>query len=86
MRTSLQPNRTSGLAVLLLELLREFASRLVHSQPGAAGDDVGAEGPEDIAWAIVAEILAVSSPGTRAGFLRDRGGPIHPRAAMEAVG
>lgn len=52
---------------------------------GPAGLDVGAEGPEEIAWAIVAEILAVHRRAG-AGFLRDRGGPIHPRAAMETVG
>jgi xanthine dehydrogenase accessory factor len=52
---------------------------------GPAGLDLGAEGPEEIAWAIVAEILAVHRKAG-AGFLRDRGGPIHPRAAMEIVG
>ncbi|MDQ3898310.1 MAG: XdhC family protein [Actinomycetota bacterium] len=52
---------------------------------GPAGLDVGAEGPEEIAWAIVAEILAVHRRAG-AGYLRDRGGPIHPRAAMETVG
>ena len=52
---------------------------------GPAGLDVGAEGPEEIAWAIVAEILAVSRRAA-AGFLRERGGPIHQRAAMESVG
>ena len=43
---------------------------------GPAGLDLGAEGPEEIAWAIVSELLAVRS-GHRAGFLRDRPGPIH---------
>jgi xanthine dehydrogenase accessory factor len=52
---------------------------------GPAGLDVGAEGPEEIAWAIVAEVLAVHRQAA-AGFLRDRGGPIHQRAAMERVG
>ena len=52
---------------------------------GPAGLDMGAEGPEEIAWAIVAEVLAVHRRAG-AGFLRDRGGPIHPRAAMETVG
>jgi xanthine dehydrogenase accessory factor len=52
---------------------------------GPAGLDVGADGPEEIAWAIVAEVLAVQRRAG-AGFLRDRGGPIHPRAAMERVG
>ena len=52
---------------------------------GPAGLDLGAEGPEEIAWAMVAEILAVSRRAA-AGFLRERGGPIHARAAMESVG
>jgi xanthine dehydrogenase accessory factor len=56
--------------------------RRIH---GPAGLDVGAEGPEEIAWAIVAEVLAVHRRAA-AGFLRDRGGPIHQRAAMERVG
>ncbi|CAN5172298.1 XdhC family protein [soil metagenome] len=46
---------------------------------GPAGLDIGAEGPEEIASAIVAEILAVSR-GRGAGYLRDRSGPIHDRA------
>ncbi|MBA3349087.1 MAG: XdhC family protein, partial [Actinobacteria bacterium] len=46
---------------------------------GPAGLDIGAEGPEEIASAIVAEVLAVSR-GRRAGFLRDRSGPIHDKA------
>ena len=47
---------------------------------GPAGLDIGGEGPEEIAWAIVAEILAVRR-GRRAGFLADRQGPIHPPVA-----
>jgi len=43
-----------------------------------AGLDIGAEGPEEIAWAIVSEILAVRT-GAGAGPLRDRPGPIHAR-------
>jgi xanthine dehydrogenase accessory factor len=43
---------------------------------GPAGLDVGAEGPEEIAAAIVAEVLAVRR-GREAGFLRDRKGSIH---------
>jgi xanthine/CO dehydrogenase XdhC/CoxF family maturation factor len=41
-----------------------------------AGLDVGAEGPEEVARAIVAEILAVTR-GRAGGSLRDRRGPIH---------
>lgn len=56
--------------------------RRIH---GPAGLDLGAEGPEEIAWAIVAEVLAVHRRAG-AGYLRDRGGPIHRRADMERVG
>jgi xanthine dehydrogenase accessory factor len=49
--------------------------RKIH---GPAGLDLGAEGPEEIAAAIVSEILAVRR-GRAAGFLRDRTGPIHDR-------
>jgi xanthine/CO dehydrogenase XdhC/CoxF family maturation factor len=45
-----------------------------------AGLDLGAEGPEEIAAAIVAEIVAVRRR-RGAGFLRDRPGPIHERHA-----
>ena len=44
-----------------------------------AGLDVGAEGPEEVAWSIMGEVRAVRA-GRRAGFLRDRKGDIHPRA------
>jgi xanthine dehydrogenase accessory factor len=47
---------------------------------GPAGLDLGAEGPEEIAWAIVAEVLAVRR-GREAGFLRDLQGPIHAKRA-----
>jgi xanthine dehydrogenase accessory factor len=43
---------------------------------GPAGLDIGAEGPEEIAAAIVAEILAVNRE-RGAGFLKDRSTPIH---------
>src|SRR5437870_5178741 len=48
-----------------------------------AGLDVGAEGPEEVAWAIMAELLAVRT-GRRAGFLRDRKGHIHARPESES--
>jgi len=43
-----------------------------------AGLDLGADGPEEVAWAIVAEVLAVHR-GRTGGFLRERSGPIHSR-------
>jgi len=51
---------------------------------GPAGLDIGAEGPEEIASAIVAEILALGR-GRTAGFLKDREEPIHPRRQQPAV-
>lgn len=45
---------------------------------GPAGLDIGADGPLEIGWAILAEILAVR--GERpAGYLRDRSESIHPK-------
>jgi len=48
---------------------------------GPAGLDLGAEGPEEIAQAILAEIVAVRR-ARRGGFLKDRPGPIHDRVAQ----
>jgi xanthine/CO dehydrogenase XdhC/CoxF family maturation factor len=45
---------------------------------GPAGLDLGAEGPEEIAHAIVAEIVAIRH-GRRGGFLKERPSPIHDR-------
>lgn len=61
--------RTEGVAVSDADLAR------IH---GPAGLDVGAEGPEEIATAIVAEVVALRR-GRAGGFLRERGGPIHDR-------
>jgi xanthine dehydrogenase accessory factor len=52
---------------------------------GPAGLDVGSEGPDEIAAAIVGEVLAVRR-GRPAGFLRDRRGPIHERPEPVAPG
>jgi len=52
---------------------------------GPAGLDLGAEGPEEIASAITAEILAVKRGGP-GGALRDRPGPIHARPARATSG
>jgi xanthine/CO dehydrogenase XdhC/CoxF family maturation factor len=70
---------------LLAELRREGyepAAGDLSALHSPAGLDVGAEGPEEIAWAVTAEILALRS-GRPAGFLKDRVGPIHdlPHAA-----
>jgi xanthine/CO dehydrogenase XdhC/CoxF family maturation factor len=53
----------------------ELDSRLF----GPVGLDIGAEGPEAIALAIVAEVAAVTS-GRGGGHLRDREAPIHSGA------
>lgn len=45
---------------------------------GPAGLDIGAEGPKEIAWAIMAEIMAVRRRQT-GGYLRDRKGPVSSR-------
>jgi xanthine dehydrogenase accessory factor len=45
---------------------------------GPAGLDLGAESPDEVACAIVAEVLAVRR-GAGAGHLRERKGPVHPR-------
>jgi len=45
---------------------------------GPAGLDIGAEGPKEIAWAIMAEILAVRRRQS-GGYLRDRKGPVLSR-------
>jgi xanthine dehydrogenase accessory factor len=78
----------------LERLLSDLAAEGAHPSEddlakihGPAGLDVGAEAPEEIAWAIVAETLAVRRR-RGAGFLRDRRGPIHerPRRAATAGG
>lgn len=55
--------------------LRDATVARVH---GPAGLDLGAEGPEEIAASVVAQILAVAR-GRRGGFLEERSGPIHDR-------
>lgn len=68
-------------------LLHELREEGVETSDGdlqrihaPAGLDLGAEGPEEIAAAIVAEIVAVKRR-RGAGFLKDRPGPIHERHA-----
>ena len=57
--------------------ITDAAHERIH---GPAGLDLGAEGPEEIAAAICAEIVAVKRR-RGAGFLKDRPGPIHERHA-----
>jgi len=68
----------------LLDELRDEGTALGEHElariHGPAGLDLGAEGPEEIAAAICAEIVAVKR-GRGAGFLKDRPGPIHDRHA-----
>jgi xanthine/CO dehydrogenase XdhC/CoxF family maturation factor len=66
---------------LLQELAREGVEVTEADRArifGPAGLDIGSEGPEEIAHAIVAEIVAVRRRRP-AGFLKDRPGPIHER-------
>jgi xanthine dehydrogenase accessory factor len=64
-----------------LELSQDDLAR-IHAP---AGLDLGSEGPEEIAAAIVAEIVAVKR-GREGGFLRDRSGPIHERSTPARSG
>ncbi len=63
-----------------MELLVGHSAHTLEAMPpnvhSPVGLDLGAETPEEIALAIVAEITAVRNGG-RAGMLRDRAGPIH---------
>lgn len=72
-----------GPAQRLARLLGHLADQGVETQAwdrdvlhGPAGLDVGAEGPDEVALAIVAEVLAVVR-GRGGGPLRARPGPIH---------
>ena len=60
--------------------IRPEELEVVH---GPAGLDLGGDGPEEVGWAIVAEILAVLNRRT-GGFLKDRTGPIHDRPSSQA--
>jgi xanthine/CO dehydrogenase XdhC/CoxF family maturation factor len=58
---------------MLSELGRSGEISRLHAP---AGLDIGAEGPDEVARAIVAEILAATR-GRGGGPLRERRGPIH---------
>jgi xanthine/CO dehydrogenase XdhC/CoxF family maturation factor len=62
---------------MLREIGRPEAIERLHAP---AGLDIGADGPEEVAHAIVAEILAVTR-GRAGGPLQDRRGPIHAESA-----
>jgi xanthine/CO dehydrogenase XdhC/CoxF family maturation factor len=49
------------------------------------GLDIGADNPEEIAAAVVAEVTAVFA-GRSGGHLRDRPGPIHRRESVRPLG
>jgi xanthine dehydrogenase accessory factor len=73
---------------LLMDLAEEGTSLTDEDRArihGPAGLDLGAEGPEEIAQAIVAEIIAIRH-SRAGGFLRERPVPIHdrPRPGTEA--
>lgn len=86
--TALSASRWSYVGVLgphrrLERLMRDLQKKGVEVDEewakglhGPAGLDLGAEGPEEIAIAIAAELLAVRN-GRGGGFLRDRSRPIH---------
>ena len=60
--------------------LNEAESERLH---GPVGLNIGAETAEEIAVAIMAELLAVKHQ-SKAGFLRDLNGPIHNRKSIAA--
>ena len=70
---------------LLADLARQTSSRALPPTAAhldrvlhaPAGLDLGADGPEGIALAVVAEIQAVLAQGRCPGHLRDRSGPLH---------
>jgi len=75
----------SAKAQMLLQHLRDEGFPATEEQLSRIynpiGLDLGAETPEEIALSIVAEIQAIQT-GYPAGFLRNRTGPIHPRAPV----
>ena len=71
-------------------LLGELAARGAPPPPGArlygpVGLDLGGDGPDAIALAIIAEVAAVSA-GRSGGHLRDRGAPIYAAGGVTSDG
>jgi xanthine/CO dehydrogenase XdhC/CoxF family maturation factor len=60
----------------VLEILRQLGADVDRRVFGPVGLDLGAEGPEQVALSVVAELLAVRSRRSPR-HLRDREGPIH---------
>jgi xanthine dehydrogenase accessory factor len=77
--------RTQRILMDLAEDGVEITDRDRRRIHGPAGLDLGAEGPDEVAHAIIAEILAVRHQ-REGGSLRERRGPIHdrPRPGTEA--
>ncbi len=71
----------------LLDDLQKAGSNLSEAESerlhGPVGLNIGAETAEEIAVAIMAELLAVKHQ-SKAGFLRDLNGPIHNRKSIAA--
>ncbi len=66
---------------LLADLGKEgarFSGKDLAKLYAPAGLDIGAESPEQIAFSILAEMLAIKNDRA-GGFLKDHKGPIHPR-------
>ncbi|HEX9636497.1 MAG TPA: XdhC family protein, partial [Acidobacteriota bacterium] len=57
-------------------MLDELGAKQQERIYGPVGLDLGAEGPEQVALSIVAELLAVWSGGS-CRSLREKGAPIH---------
>lgn len=84
-RAALTAALAAGVAYVGVLGPRARTERILHppwppTLHAPVGLDLGADGPEEVALAILAEVVAVRQGG-HAGFLRDRAGPIHPRAA-----
>jgi xanthine/CO dehydrogenase XdhC/CoxF family maturation factor len=74
----LGPRKRTGQLLAETELSSLEANPALHAPMGL---DVGTDGPEQVALAIIAEIQSVMN-GRPAGLLRDRPGPIHSGEAV----